>query len=636
MLFMKKVKVGAAFSDSIYSQKSSFIKLKHGYGGNEPTFRNKLFMLLILVVGGVLLLRLFVLQILGGQQYRLLSDSNRTRTEIIHAPRGIIFDRSGTPLVYNKPGYREEINGKTIFLDQKSALPLLAAGNKNLEIDSLREYPLGPAEAHVVGYIGQISQDELASPEFDAYRVGDVIGKMGEEQYYESKLKGIDGRKLEEVDATGKVVRLLGQTDPIAGQDITLTIDSKLQKAAYDAISQVAKGAVIVSRPNGEILALVSKPSFDPNLFTMGKQYKSCHPEQSEGSPKDSGQARMTSQEDSSATPQNDSSCSKYQSVEEVIGDSDGQPLLNRAIGGVYPPGSTFKLVVAATGLETKKIDDSYTVEDTGILNLGTFSFSNWYYSQYGKTEGQVNVVTAIKRSNDIFFYKLAELLGVDTISAEASKFGVGSILGIDLEGEHSGLLPTKEWKQKTLGEQWYTGDDYHYGIGQGYLLTTPLQVNAWTQAIANGGTLYTPHVLLTQHPKVIQQNLLTSQNFSLIREGMIEACNTGGVAWPLFNFRVKRQAGSVNIDGKDFYTPTDATDSAKPDTSEIGVTLACKTGTAQHGDETTLPHAWITLFAPAYNPQVVITVLAESSGEGSNIAAPVAKQILEAYFEKQ
>jgi penicillin-binding protein 2 len=598
---MRKTKLGASFSDSIYSQKSSFVRLKRGYGGDEPRLRQGLFLLLIFLVGGVLLFRLFFLQVITGQQYRLLSDSNRTHTEVIHAPRGIIFDRNGIPLVFNMPGYREIIGGKTIFLDQKSALPLLAKGDKHIEIDSLRQYPFGEATAHIVGYIGQISQEELTSPAFEAYRVGDVIGKMGVEQSYEKQLKGIDGRKLEEVDATGKFVRTLGITDPIPGRDVTLTVDNAIQQAAFAAMSTVQKGAVVVSKPNGEIIAMVSKPSFDPNLFTLGQQYK-------------------------------ESSSSAYPSVSSVLLDNSGQPLLNRAIGGVYPPGSTFKLVTAAAGLETKKITDAYTIEDTGILKIGTFSFSNWYYSQYGKTDGTVDVIKAIQRSNDIFFYKLGELLGVDTISAQAAKFGVGATLGIDLAGEHAGLLPTKEWKQKNIGEDWYTGDDYHYGIGQGYLLTTPLQVNAWTQAIANGGILFKPHVLLSSKPQVIQRDVISTQTQQLLRQGMIEACDTGGVAWPLFQFKVKNE--KLKIDGKDILPDPSATSSALPSEYKH-VVIACKTGTAQHGDDQTLPHAWITLFAPAYHPEIVVTVLAESSGEGSNIAAPVAKKILEAYFSK-
>lgn len=594
-----KIKVGPSFSDSIYTEKTSFVKLKRGYDNHDDVqMRGFIIPVLILVAALFLLGRLFFIQAVHGQEYRLLSDTNRTRTAIIHAPRGIIFDRNNQSMVFNIPGFREiSPEGKTTQVDNKTGLTLLTQG-KTLEVDSLRDYPCKEACAHVVGYVGQISQEELANVKVNTYQPKDVIGKMGIEQSYETDLKGIDGQRLIEVDATGKYVRTLGQTEPIPGRNIVTTLDMHIQEVAYDAMKDVKKGAVVVSKPDGEIIALVSKPSFDPNMFTQGDHYE--------------------------RTADN-----TYSSVEGVLLDSENQPLLDRSISGTYPPGSTFKIVTAAAALESKKIDSSYTVDDTGILKVGDFSFANWYFTEYGRTEGLVNVVSAIKRSNDIFFYKVGELVGVDTLSAIAEKFGVGQKLGIDLFGEKSGLLPTKEWKKKELDEQWYLGDDYHYAIGQGYLLTTPLQVNAWTQAIANGGTLYQPHLLLNQNPRVLSQHLLKKENFELIRQGMIEACQTGGVAWPLFNFGVKQSAG-LTTDGKDFYD-MQATVSA----NTIGVTIACKTGTAQHGGEDTLPHAWITLFAPAYHPQIVVTVLSESSGEGSNVAAPVAKKILDAYFSK-
>jgi penicillin-binding protein 2 len=202
--------------------------------------------------------------------------------------------------------------------------------------------------------------------------------------------------------------------------------------------------------------------------------------------------------------------------------------------------------------------------------------------------------------------------------------------LGIDLAGERAGLMPTKEWKQKVLSEQWYLGDDYHLGIGQGYLLTTPLQVNSWTQAIANEGLLYQPHLRKDMKSRVLSSHLLTIDNFDLIRKGMIGACSLGGVAWPLFNFSVTNP--KLFIDGKNFLPDPQATTSGKQDNTRQ-VIIACKTGTAQHGTEEVLPHAWITLFVPAYNPQIIVTILVESSGEGSNIAGPIAKKILTAYF---
>ncbi len=589
-------KVGVAFPDFISSGK---IKRKQkDYDSRNSPMRDLFLPVALVVVVVFLFLRLFYLQILQGPRFRYLSNSNRIRTIIVHAPRGVIFDRNGIPLVFNIPGFRETINGKTVQVEEKEALSLIAKGKKDLEVDSLREYPYKDTLAHVLGYLGQISKDELSTAQYSSYNAGELIGKSGIEQEYESKLKGIDGKQLVEIDARGNPVRKLGESDPIPGQDITLTIDASLQKAVFEATKSVKKGAAIVSSPKGEILAMVSRPSFDPNFFTMGPNYLAA-------------------------------SDSSYLSLSDILLDSQNQPLLDRSISGIYPPGSTFKLVVASSGLENKIIDENYQIEDTGVLQVGAFSFSNWYYTGYGGKDGEVNVVKGIKRSNDIFFYKLAEKIGVDKISETAEKFGLGKALGIDLQGEAAGLVPTPEWKEKTIGEPWYLGDTYHYGIGQGFLLTTPLQVNGWTQVIASGGILYVPHLLNNQKPVVKNQNILSEANISLIKEGMVEACSPGGVAWPLFEFKVK--SSKLKVDGKNILGVDPASGSA----DMRRVIVACKTGTAEHGGSNPEPHAWITLFAPAYNPQIVVTVLAESSGEGSNIVAPIAKKILESWFTK-
>ena len=578
------VKIGPAFGDYIRLEESQ----RHPSLNKTYQTRGFLLPLILIIATALIFARLFFLQVIKGSSYRALSDSNRIKTIAIHAPRGIIFDRDGTPLVFNVPGFRETINDKTKLLEKNEALKLISEGKNNLEIDSLRNYPYRETFSHVLGYIGQISKEELArlqSPEatadggqedkeFVAYKGGDLIGKIGIEKKYEGLLKGQDGKELVEIDNMGKIIRKLGLTDPTPGQNITLTLDVALQKAAFDAAAFIKKGAVIVSNPFGEILALLSSPSFDSNLFTMGGGYTA--PQESE-----------------------------YKKINQVLSDSENQPLLNRAIGGTYPPGSTFKLVVASAGLEDKVIDKNFTIEDTGILRVGVFSFGNWYFTQYGRLDGEVNIVKGIKRSNDIFFYKLAELVGVDKLSQFAGKFGLGKKLGIDLDGEQSGTVPTPQWKKGIIGENWYLGDTYHYGIGQGYLLTTPLQVNIWTQAIANHGVLYKPYLLKNTTNKQISKKFLSDETVSLVREGMVESCSTGGGAWPLFGFKVK---------GKE-------------------IKIACKTGTAEHGGKDTLPHAWITLFAPAEKPEIIITVLSESSGEGSNIAAPIAKKILEEWF---
>ncbi|HWY78968.1 MAG TPA: penicillin-binding transpeptidase domain-containing protein [Candidatus Sulfotelmatobacter sp.] len=594
------MKVGFAFGDHIKTEK---IKRRH-YEEDAKPLRLRWYLLpvLIILAGAILFLNLFSVQIVQGGYYQQLSDSNRIRTQIVLAQRGIIFDRNNTPLVYNIPGFSlaencsintpQKCTTKQVSHDE--ALSLLTKGNKSIQVDSLRQYPYKDELSHVLGYIGQISPDQLVSNDYAGYQPDAWVGQSGIEREYEKVLHGQNGQALIEVNAMGQKMRSLGQTDPISGQNITLTIDLKLQQAVYEAAKNIQKGAIIVSKPDGEILAMVSKPSYDPNLFTLDNTY----------------------------IPATNSS---YKTIASILTDGQNQPLLNRVIGGVYPPGSTFKIVAAAAGLQQNIIDQNYTVEDTGVLKVGDFSFANWYYTSYGRKELKpLNVVSALARSNDIFFYKLAEKISVDKLSAFAQKMGLGSVLGIDLGGEASGVVPTTQWKQKILGQEWYLGDTYHYGIGQGYLLTTPLQVNAWTQIIANDGILYIPHLLKTA-PVMKKNNILDDKTVSLIRQGMIDACNPGGVGWPLFNYAVKNS--KLAIDGKNFNQVA----SASADYRHVSV--ACKTGTAQYGGDTTLPHAWITLFAPAYNPQIVVTVLKESSGEGSNEAGPIAKQILDAYF---
>lgn len=590
------VKTGAAFGDYISFESSK--RKSYDFDGKNKKTRDLFLPLLFIALFVLLLSRLFFVQVVRGYYYRYLSDNNRTKTVTIHAPRGIIFDRNNTPLVFNTPGFRKITDDKTTFLGKDEALSEIAKGAKNLEIDSLRQYPYKEAFSHVIGYIGQISKEELSTTRFSTYDGGDIIGKAGIEQQYEEKLRGVDGKELYEVDARGDQIRKLGQDEPIPGQNIQVTLDAKLQNAAHEATKGVERGAVIVTNPKGEILSLISRPSFDPNLFTLGESYKI-------------------------------STESSYLTLEDILLDSQNQPLLDRSIGGVYPPGSTFKLVVAASGLENKIIDENYQIEDTGILRVGTFSFSNWYFTGYGGKDGDVNVVKGIKRSNDIFFYKLAEKIGVDKISETAIKFGLDKSLGIDLLGEESGTVPTPDWKKKEIGEQWYLGDTYHYGIGQGFLLTTPLQVNAWTMGIANRGIIYKPHLLKNKKPEVIASNLINKTSTDLIRQGMVESCAPGGVAWPFYDFKVRNP--KLKADGKNILSVDKASGSA--DMRKI--TVACKTGTAEHGGPTTKPHAWITLFAPAYNPEIVVTVLVEESGEGSSIAGPIAKKIVENWFTR-
>jgi penicillin-binding protein 2 len=589
-----------AFGDFISTEK---IRGKRNPRQKEYRIRELFIPVFLMIIVALLFGKLFWIQLVQGDYYRELSDSNRIRTLPVHSPRGVVLDRKERPLVYNIPGFRTTVSGKTKVLSQEVALNLIAKGKKDLEIDSLRSYPHKEIFSHVLGYIGQISPEELKEKKYQEYLGSDLVGKMGIENEYESILRGLNGKELAEVNSLGQTVRKLGKTDPIPGENIILNLDIDVQKAAFEASKDVERGSVIVSTPKGEILALLSKPSFDPNIFTMGEDYKVSSP-------------------------------ASYQNIETILTDSDKKPLLNRAISGIYPPGSTFKLVVAASGLTNRIIDENFTVNDTGRINVGEFSFANWFFTQYGRTDGPVNVVKGIKRSNDIFFYKLGERIGVDRISKTAAEFGLGEKMGIDLSEESEGLVPSPKWKKEEIGESWYLGDTYHYSIGQGFLLTTPLQVNTWTQVLAAGGDFYRPHLLKNEaKEKPVRQNLVSSSALETIRRGMIESCQPGGVAYPLFDLKVENKR--LKIDGKNYLEAPQATTSAGFEDWRR-VSIACKTGTAQHGGEETLPHAWITLFAPAYDPEIVVTVLSEESGEGSNVAAPIAKKILEDYFKRK
>ncbi|MFI5265636.1 MAG: penicillin-binding protein 2 [Candidatus Levyibacteriota bacterium] len=592
----KKVNVGIAFSDFVDLGASSFSD--KGRRSNKPFHTPDLLIILPLFILGsifsILAFRLFYIQVVQGSYYKNLSNNNRTRTVVIAAPRGIIFDRQGKPLVRNVPVFEDVKDNKVEILPKADALKLLSDG-KSVTATVSREYLYKSIFAHVLGYTGQISENELNHPDFKGYAATDFVGKMGLEAEYEKILQGQTGRELYEVNAGGEKTRFLGRQEAIPGGNIDTTLDLDIQTAAAKAFEKIKKGAIVVSDPrDGGILALYSKPTFDSNLFTHSKSY----------------------------IPEGD-----YKDVSSILLDSENQPLLNRAIGGAYPPGSTFKLVTATAGLESNAITPDTIFDDTGQITVGGATFGNWYFIQYGRTEGPLNVLGALKRSNDIFFYKTAQAAGVDTISSWARKLGAGSTLGIDLSGEVPGTVPTVEWKKSTVGEQWYLGDTFNYGIGQGYLLTTPLQVNTWTAFFANGGTLYQPH-LLKDSKKILQQNIVDKKNIDLVREGMMEACDTGGVAWPLFGFKVKNPRLPID----DLNYSKVASDGA----AFTRVKLGCKTGTAEIGDIHTSPHAWITVFAPFYNPEIVVTILVENGGEGSSIAGPIAKDILTSYFEKK
>ncbi len=565
---------GGSFSDNLFMAKS-----KPGRKGDKLLGRRD-FSIRALTVRAfglgiflILLAGLLKTQVLQGAYYRDLADGNRVREVYLPAPRGIIYDRNGTALVSNIPAYRLIKCNKTgelctaNIISRDQAIELQATGlpkGIDLVVDSARLYLNKQTTAHTLGYVSEVTAEELK--EQSNYVSGDKIGRGGVEESYEAILKGSPGKELVEVDAIGRRLKVLSAVQPKPGANLKLTLDIKLQKIATAAIADKPGGAaVVVSNPKtGEILALASNPTFDPNIFT------------------------------DFSIPAED----RNRVISNLFTDNT-RPLFDRAISGTYPPGSTFKIITSSAGLQNGKIDESFTIEDTGIIVIGPYKFANWKYLADGGTQGVVNVVTALKVSNDIFFYRLGEKIGLEGLVNWMEKFGLAKKTEIDLPGEASGIVPNKKWRSQ-FAPDWYLGDTFHLAIGQGKLLVTPLQVNGWTNAIANGGKICKPHLAMGESD--CRDVGLSKKTLSLIKEGLIEACSEGGTAYPLFNFKVP---------------------------------IACKTGTAEFGDPENRTHSWLTAYAPANNPEISVTVLVEAGGEGSDVAAPIVKKILEGYFTK-
>jgi penicillin-binding protein 2 len=632
------VKLGSAFSDNVV--KSDHARPRGG-SGEAPWWAGagRALVFATVLVGGFFVLswRLFDLTVIHGLEYRKLSDNNRTRELVRHAPRGLLLDRTGQPLVTNMPQYRLlkpcTANGNAecvTYLSKNEGDTLSTQGlpaGEYLEVDYLRQYPYENVMAHIIGYTGELSGEELSSEYYKSrnYGLGDRVGRMGAEEVYNERLRGRDGKELVEVDAAGKMLRSLGRQEELPGEDISLSLDLGVAKAAAAAFPPGEKGAVIVSKPSsGEILAIYSSPGFSPNSFLTG----------------------MTTEQ--------------YQ----ALMNDQNLPMFDRAIGGVYPPGSTFKLVVALAGLEEGTLKADSTVDDNGTITIGPYSFPNWYFLQYGKTEGTVDLKKAIQRSNDIFFYKAGEWLGITKLVSWLKKIGIGKPLGIELSGEASGLVPDPAWKNAHFhteadvlarNNEWYLGDTYHMSIGQGYLLVTPLAVNYWTNIIASGGKLCKPTIgklfTLKEQRNNCKDIGIHPESIHLITQGMEKACATGGTGWPLFNFSVTKATNtSVSPTGGQSDIKEASGSASLP---KIQIPVACKTGTAEFGDPAkNRTHAWFTSFAPipdeyipdevkatesyiSGSPELSVTILVEGAGEGSNVAAPVAKKIFEEWFSR-
>jgi len=573
--------------------------------------------LLVTVALLLLLMRFWYLQILEGRYYATLSTHNRLRLRLVEAPRGFILDRSGAVIVENRPSFSvyvipadvpdvdeaaraigavlrqapEEVAAKIRAGQARPAYPVLVAREvseptmvaieerkMNLPGVSVRVHPTrayldGDVAAHLLGYVSEVSQEQLYQEEYRDFQPGETVGQTGVERLFDAFVRGINGREEIEVDARGRLVRLLGRLEPQSGFNLVLTLDAKLQNAAEKAFAG-KRGAVVAMHPQtGEILVWVSRPSHDPNLF-----------------------AQRLSRE----------------SWERLIADP-AHPLQNRPLQAQYAPGSILKLVVMAAGLDTGALTPGTTFTCPGYFTLGAVTFDDWEKGGHGRQD----LMQAITNSCNVYFYQAALKTGIDAIARVAREFGLGQKTGIAAVGdEATGLVPTPALKRKVLGESWYPGDTVITGIGQGMILVTPLQIVTMVAAIANGGTLHRPwmvkrveswggEVVAAYGPEPVRKVNLKPEVLELLRQGMLRVVDEG-------TGRAARVRG-VQVAGK--------TGTAQVVRKEAGISGQTK------------DHGWFVAFAPYTDPEIAIVVIAEHAGFGGVAAAPVARAVLEAAF---
>ncbi|MBF0438193.1 MAG: penicillin-binding protein 2 [Magnetococcales bacterium] len=584
----------------------------------------------LLLVGGclggafaVLCGRLFFLQVMRGGQYRTLAEDNRISLKPISAPRGRIFDRENRILVDNSPNFEVVVTpelagtlryllrrlGRFIDLSedevklllqqarrQRSFLPLRVKSHLtweevsgievrihefpgvDLQSQTVRSYPFDSLASHVLGYLGEPSDaDRKRFPKL-SFRSGDLVGKSGVEQHFETTLRGREGVLEMEVNAVGRHVRELHRTPPQAGNDLLLSLDADLQKEGQEALGDNTGAIVVMDPNNGEILALVSNPTYDPNQFMR----------------------RMT-----------------HAQWQELVTDPN-RPLSNKPIQGQYPPGSTFKIVVALAGLAAGKLDPRESVFCGGSLIQGDQHFYCWRRQGHGS----VGLVQAITQSCDVYFYKLAERLGIDAIERQARKMGLGAVTGVDLGGERPGLIPSRSWKRKMFKSGWFPGETMITGIGQGYVLTTPLQMASMISTVANGGTVYRPSLLRLQpgqKPDVMSQNTFSSHHLAVLRQALEAVVND-----PLGTGNKARLDGEIRVAGK-------------TGTSQVARHKREKSGKLiKTTNEKLQDHAMFVCYAPVEHPKIAISVVVEHGGHGGATAAPLAKRVMESFFSKR
>lgn len=596
---------------------------------NTADFKKKFKRLfwIVLIAMTVLSLRLLYLQIVKGDEYQLRSENNSVRLRKIKPIRGLIMDTNRQVIVDNQPSFdliyvpnrsggvgkiaervatiyerqglslatdslpsgrvqpfvpirlEKNINREKLAIAETHALDLPGV---SVEVVPIRKYLAGEMLAHVIGYTGEVSQDELEKNDMEDLSIGDTVGKYGVEKYLDAYLGGKSGAEQVEVNVVGKVVKALGRVEPVPGYNILLTVDAKIQEVAWEAVGG-RPGAVVVMDPrDGAILAVVSSPSFDPNLFNSGISAKEW----------------------------------------EKLSKNPFHPMEDRAVSGQYPPGSTYKIVAAAAALEEGLVKPDTKFFCNGSFELGNRSYRCW--QKHG--HGWVDLHRAIVQSCDVYFYNLGKMLGVDRIAQYAQRFGFGRPTGIDLPREKSGLVPTREWKQKRFKEPWQLGETIPVSIGQGFNLVTPLQLALAYSALANGGTLYRPRIIKqieTADGRIVQSFPAEKKSDLGFAPETIARINAG--LWGVVN-----EGGGT---GGALRRP-EADVAGKTGTAQvIGLPSEEKLRMRKVISAKFRDHALFACFAPAKKPEIVVAVILENAGHGGSAAAPVARKIVDAYF---
>jgi penicillin-binding protein 2 len=595
-------------------------------GAPELRPRARLIYLLVALAFIGIMARLIFLQAIQGERYSYLSENNRIRIKRILGTRGMIYDQRGDLLVDSRPSFdllfvpedsenpeatlrqlagylgREESELLENFKQSKSRsafdditlgkdvdwATVVAVETHQLDLPGVtlrarprRSYTDGPAGAHVLGYLGEIGPKQLKSFKAEGYELGDEIGQYGLEKKWEQYLRGKGGGQQVEVDAVGRRVRVLSEVISGPGYTVHLTLDRKLQQTAYEALQGKEGTIVVLDVHSGAILAMASTPAFDPNVFARGI---------------------------------------KGDEWRALIKDRL-RPLSNRAIQGQYPPGSTFKVVMAIAGLEEEAVQPDTKIIDPGFFPFGNRNFRDWKKEGHGS----VDLHRSLVESCDVYYYTLGTRLGIDKIAKWSRAFGLGEKSGALLDDEKSGLVPDTEWKRKRYRQPWYPGETPSVAIGQGYLTVTPLQLANMMATVANGGTLYRPRLVsrvesiegqrvYEQGPEVIRTIELKPETLTRVRNALADV--------------VQGAAGT----GKAARSPI--------------IALAGKTGTAQVVEMKgaylkseqlsyfSRDHAWFVSYAPLNKPEIAIAVLVEHGGHGGEAAAPMAKKVAEKYAE--